>query len=454
MLKYHIQTIEVPAAGASNITFSSIPQIYDDLLICYSARTNRSFYNSDIYLHFNNDTGANYSFRRLYGDGTGSSSDTLSNNSQGGFAGNGVGANATSNTFSNSQIYIPDYRSSVAKYWSVDSVGENNASASLQTIQASIWSGTSPITSISLKDYNAANFTQYSSASLYGIKRGADSVTRTSPVATGGTIVTSGGFTYHTFTSSGTFSVPTSALNVEALVVAGGGGGGGDDGAGGGAGGLISLSQRVVPGTYTVTVGAGGNGATSTSVPGSRGTDSAFGLFALAVGGGGGKSRGSGSLSVNDGGSGGGGSYNNPNPGASVSGQGFAGGLGSMNAASGGGGGAGEAGKNSPNAATAPSTGNGGNGLQFSVWATATGTGHQGYYAGGGGGGTAGAFVTGGGAGGLGGGAAGNFVFSNPKPSPAQANTGGGGGGQGNAFGPDGGNGGSGIVIIRYPTPA
>ena len=45
-------------------------------------------------------------------------------------------------------------------------------------------------------------------------------------IPTGGTITTSGSYTIHTFTSSGTFTTGKSG-NVELLVVGGGGGGGG-----------------------------------------------------------------------------------------------------------------------------------------------------------------------------------------------------------------------------------
>ena len=56
--------------------------------------------------------------------------------------------------------------------------------------------------------------------------------------ATGGTIVTSGGFKYHTFTSSGTFAVSAGTGDIEVLMVAGGGGGGrGHARSGGGGGG-------------------------------------------------------------------------------------------------------------------------------------------------------------------------------------------------------------------------
>ena len=55
-----------------------------------------------------------------------------------------------------------------------------------------------------------------------------------SPItATGGTVVTSGGYKYHTFTSNGTLTVTTGG-NVEVMLVAGGGGVTGDQGQGGG----------------------------------------------------------------------------------------------------------------------------------------------------------------------------------------------------------------------------
>ena len=57
--------------------------------------------------------------------------------------------------------------------------------------------------------------------------------------ATGGTIVTSGGYKYHTFTSSSTLVVTGEKSGAEYLVIAGGGGG---CAGGGGAGGVLSAT--------------------------------------------------------------------------------------------------------------------------------------------------------------------------------------------------------------------
>lgn len=277
--------------------------------------------------------------------------------------------------------------------------------------------------------------------------------------ASGGTEVTSGGYKYHTFTSSGSFTADA-AGTVEALIIAGGGGGGSWVGGGAGAGGLVYHSSlNVSPGTYTVTVGAGGTGSLNpggySGMPnGSKGGNSSITISGAttAIGGGMGASHSYNNTSAwMDGGSGGGNSGSSyAVTGQGTSGQGNDGGVGygTNPWPTGGGGGATAAGQNYVNTNTA---GNGGAGSNaYSAWATATSTGVSGYYAGGGGGGK---HDSGGsaGTGGAGGGGTGR-VSTTSKASNGTANTGGGGGGSGNAGGSrsEGGNGGSGIVIIRY----
>jgi len=85
--------------------------------------------------------------------------------------------------------------------------------------------------------------------------------------------------TQQTFTSSGTFTVPSGVTSISALVVGGGGGGGDNDpdkhdepGAGGGGGGLAYGSWTVSAGQqYTVTVGTRGNRGNGDGSPGGSG---------------------------------------------------------------------------------------------------------------------------------------------------------------------------------------
>jgi len=273
------------------------------------------------------------------------------------------------------------------------------------------------------------------------------------------------------FTSSGTFAVPSGITQLTAvMVVAGGGGGGGDNGGGAGAGGLIFMPNYPVNpgGTLTVTVGSGGTGSSDLSPycqAGQDGQNSVFGApgdpgkhpsgdVLTAVGGGGG---GGGNPSKNgaSGGSGGGGGGHNCGAGASAQqptqsgdsgayGFGAPGGDGS-NApirAGGGGGGAIGGGANSPGPAGG---GAGGVGKAYTIADGTTSV----FYAGGGGGGSAQAGQHG--AGGQGGGGRG---ANTGEGAGATANRGGGGGGgSNNENSPDnrgGGQGGKGIVIVTF----
>jgi hypothetical protein len=240
----------------------------------------------------------------------------------------------------------------------------------------------------------------------------------------------------------------TPVFDLQYLVVAGGGGSNNwtsNSGPGAGAGGYRSsvigessgggfaaeTVYSIELGTYLVSVGAGG-------ASGSNGSDSYFADIS---------SIGGGTTSINNstvgatGGSGGGGGYLNTTVrGQGTTGQGYDSGLGAGGGAtdpSPGGGGAGAVGVNPVNNGSAG--GAGGIGVASSI------TGSSVYRAGGGGGGD---YSLTGGAGGLGGGGAGGGGIV--VGSPGSANTGGGAGGGGRSS--LGNSGGSGIVIIKYPS--
>jgi hypothetical protein len=272
-------------------------------------------------------------------------------------------------------------------------------------------------------------------------------LTNTAPLitATGGTITTSGGFRYHTFTSSGTFQVTAGSGLIEVFVLGGGGAGGGDasgstfyGGGGGSGGGLYNPAYYVEVSSYTVTVGAGGTPNVLSNGFGGDGNNSSF-ANVTALGGGGG-SRGnadsSSSFLGRNGGSGGGGGSSNGVAGIST--QAISNGVayGNSGAQGAGIGGAGGG------IGTQPGTaGFGGLGRYIFNLANRIG-----------GGGGAGTFSNSGGNGRDGAGNGGYWNGSNDSNSggtAGTANTGGGGGGLGYPTGL-GGAGGSGIVIVRY----
>jgi hypothetical protein len=244
----------------------------------------------------------------------------------------------------------------------------------------------------------------------------------------------------HTFINSGNFQV-TFPGTFEYLVLAGGGGGGvggGTAGAGGGgAGGLIVTSSSLSLGTYPVIVGDGGP-ANWNDLAGEDGLNGANSSFAGTVALGGGGGAGSAGTNGKLGGSGGGGrGFIVSSGGDGTAGQGNDGGSNSISGsgtAGAGGGGKGSVGGNT----TAISGGIGGSGYDAVNFGL-------GLLAGGGGGGagntsTFGTATAGGG----------------QNAANAVANKGAGGAG-GNSDGFSGsraaGNGGSGIVSIRYVIP-
>lgn len=304
--------------------------------------------------------------------------------------------------------------------------------------------GISDLTILSVNTAGQITINNLSTGAVYS---NSGTLTNAAPLitATGGTIVTTGGFKYHTFTSSGTFQVTAGSGLIEVFVLGGGGAGGGDfsggsfyAGGGGSGGGLYNPAYYVEVGSYTVVIGGGGVPNTLSNGFGGDGGNSVFGNI-TALGGGGG-SRGNGDSTTTyvgrNGGSGGGGGSSNGVGGTST--QSITNGVAYGN-----------------NGAIGQGIGGGGGGLGSQP--IPGGFGGIGKYIlnqanriGGGGG--AGSFSNLGNNAFDGGGKGGYWNGSNDSNSggtAGTANTGGGGGGLGYPTGV-GGAGGSGIVIVKY----
>lgn len=227
----------------------------------------------------------------------------------------------------------------------------------------------------------------------------------------------------HVFLSNDTLVV-TGGGDVEFVLLGGGGGGGGNGVSGGpgggGAGGLFTGGLTLAAGSFPMTVGAGGSGASRLDAFAGNdgGQSTAFGLTALGGGGGGA------SATFQDGragGSGGGAGANSSTAGvagAGTAGQGFAGGAGLSGASARGGGGGGAAGVGGA-AGGAPGVGGAGGLIPLLpfAWIVATG-------------------------------GSGSDVASTLTRSGIPES---GEGGQGSSQTVNGGSGGSGVVVVVYP---
>ena len=166
-----ISAVTVGSGGASSIDFTSIPSTFTDLCLKVSLRDTRSAIDDYCNLTFNNDTGSNYSMKSVWSTGS-----TVGNSNFSAQTANYVfqiaSANATASTFSNVEIYVPNYTGSTQKSFSTDGVTETNASTGtdrLNALTASLWTGTAAINRITLTAA-VGNFAQYSTAYLYGVK--------------------------------------------------------------------------------------------------------------------------------------------------------------------------------------------------------------------------------------------------------------------------------------------
>ena len=157
-----IASSTVGSGGASSITFSSIASTWTDLVLKFSLRTDASLGQDNVKLYINGGTANQYlTTKDVRGNGSAASSSTevmVIN-----------GNTATSNTFGNGEIYLPNYAGSTNKSMSADSVSENNATTAFTFLNALLWSQTSAITSIAIGSATG-NLMQYSTAYLYGVK--------------------------------------------------------------------------------------------------------------------------------------------------------------------------------------------------------------------------------------------------------------------------------------------
>jgi len=170
-----IYTQTVGAGGASSITFNNIPQTFTDLKVVISTRMNNASTLGYTTIRFNGDTGSstNYSYTFLDANLGGGPFSSRNQNLSVWFT-NTVGASSTASTFSNIEMYIPNYTGSNFKQATIDTTAENNATGGAWLdLFSTLYRSTSPITSITFNDvFNSASFVQYSTISIYGITKG------------------------------------------------------------------------------------------------------------------------------------------------------------------------------------------------------------------------------------------------------------------------------------------
>lgn len=161
-----ISTVTVGSGGSSSISFTSIPSTYTHLqvraIIKNTANTSES-----VRFRFNSDTATNYSFHRLFGDGSSASAYGEANTS---YAGEASSSNSPQTNIFSALVYdVLDY-ANTNKYKTARGLSgkDFNGSGNIFLFSGN-WRNTAAITSLTIYP-NSDNFAQYSQFALYGIK--------------------------------------------------------------------------------------------------------------------------------------------------------------------------------------------------------------------------------------------------------------------------------------------
>ena len=148
-------------SGTGTVTFTSISGSYTDLILITNSATGVN--DIDMYIQVNSDTGTNYSWTRIFGNGSTASSSRGTSTSLGYRVGNMSGSNVGQN---NAVIQFQNY-SNTTTYKTILS-RSNNASLLVEAF-VGLWRSTSAITSMDIKT-QSGNFSTGSTFTLYGIK--------------------------------------------------------------------------------------------------------------------------------------------------------------------------------------------------------------------------------------------------------------------------------------------
>ena len=168
------ESIQTYALGSNTatVTFSSIPSTYKHLQLRYRGRstTTGTAVGDDLYIRFNSDTGTNYAFHQLLGEGTtasagGSATQTYIQ------AANALPRNGvTTNVFGVGIFDLHDYASTTKNKTSRMFYGTDvNGTEGKVYLSSGLWMNTAAVNTITLSPQSNL-FLSGSTFSLYGIK--------------------------------------------------------------------------------------------------------------------------------------------------------------------------------------------------------------------------------------------------------------------------------------------
>ena len=163
------------ASDTTRVTISSIPQTGTDLYVLFALRSSSAATSRYFKFTLNNNETGPYVIKTLKGSGSAASSENETTQTEMQL-GEMPGSTATSGTFGNGSLYIPNYTGSAVKSMSFDLVTENNATAAVQKLIAARLT-TGAVTQIDFWTYSPENIVAGSTISVYSITKGSGGAT-------------------------------------------------------------------------------------------------------------------------------------------------------------------------------------------------------------------------------------------------------------------------------------
>jgi hypothetical protein len=154
-------------SAAASISFTSIASSWTDLRLVLVARGDSgSGINFALQTRFNSDTGTNYSWTQIYGDGSSALSSRATSQDYG-YGGGIAGPTSPAGTWSLSTLDIFSYAGSTNKTFMYTTSNDQNGAGYVNR-GVTLWRSTSAITRIDLT--TNTSFATGTTATLYGIK--------------------------------------------------------------------------------------------------------------------------------------------------------------------------------------------------------------------------------------------------------------------------------------------
>ena len=155
-------------SAATDITFSSIPSTYTDLVLVTATFGSRAANADSLAIRFNSDTGSNYSYTYIIGDANGAASGRASSQTNiwcGNFSSNNVANPSPIIIQIQNYANTTTFKTVLARQNAIAGGGYTSTG-----INVGLWRSTTAINSITVRSETGSNFSAGSTFTLYGIK--------------------------------------------------------------------------------------------------------------------------------------------------------------------------------------------------------------------------------------------------------------------------------------------